>query len=64
MHKLHAMETTDKSESCLSQSVQSEEYFKSESDVSSNDKWERETLDSLLLVSARGLSMTEYLDPV
>ena len=27
-------------------------------------KWETEILDSLLFVSARGLSMTEYLDPV
>ena len=59
----------DKSESCSSQSVQSEEYFESDSgdeqlsDVSS-DEWEREILNSLLFASARGLSMTEYLDPV
>ena len=42
---------TDKAESCPLQSVQSEEYFKSDSgdeqlsDVSSDDEWERETLE-------------------
>ena len=45
MCELHAMET-DKAESCPLQSVQSEEYFKSDSgdeqlsDVSSDDEWE------------------------
>ena len=69
VRELHAMET-DKSESCSSQSIRSEEYFKSDSgdeqlsDVSSDDEQERETLDSFLFASARGLSITEYLDPV